>query len=75
MPATWNFLTNLDQHWVTDSTRIRAELGYTEIVAFDEALRQTIAWEREHPPVSTSPSHSKLLNYSDEDEILERLRS
>ena len=76
MPATWNFLTNLDQHWVTDSTRIRAELGYTEIVALDEALRQTIAWEREHPPVSTPPKgHSKLLNYSDEDAILEKLSS
>lgn len=76
MPDNWNFLTNLDQHWVTDSTRIRVELGYTEIVAFDEALRQTIAWEREHPPVSTPPKgYSKLLNYSDEDAIFEKLRS
>ena len=29
-----------------DSTRIRAELGYTEIVPETDALRRTIAWER-----------------------------
>jgi nucleoside-diphosphate-sugar epimerase len=41
---------NLRQHWVADSTRIRAELGFAEPVARDEALRRTVAWERANPP-------------------------
>ena len=75
MPKTWNFMANLDQHWLTDSTSIRTELGYTEIVNRHEALRQTIAWERKHPPVSVSQTHSQLLDYQDEDKILANLRS
>ncbi|MDJ0588811.1 MAG: hypothetical protein QNJ72_02285 [Pleurocapsa sp. MO_226.B13] len=31
MLDSWNFEANLDQHWITDSTRIRTELGYREI--------------------------------------------
>ena len=38
---------NLDQHWIVDSSRIRHELGYREPVAREEAIRQTIEWERE----------------------------
>jgi nucleoside-diphosphate-sugar epimerase len=41
----------LEQHWVVDSTRIRAELGYAEPVPLSEALDRTIAWERANPPV------------------------
>ena len=37
---------NLAQHWDADSTRIREELGYREIVPLDEAIRRTLAWER-----------------------------
>ena len=38
------------QHLMTDSSRIRQDLGYTEPVALEEALRRTIAWERANPP-------------------------
>jgi dTDP-D-glucose 4,6-dehydratase len=41
---------NTRQQWVASSARIRAELGYREPVALDEALRRTIEWERTHPP-------------------------
>jgi nucleoside-diphosphate-sugar epimerase len=37
---------NLAQHWSADTSRIRQELGYTEIVDVDEAIRRTLAWER-----------------------------
>ncbi|HEX8695079.1 MAG TPA: NAD-dependent epimerase/dehydratase family protein [Longimicrobium sp.] len=37
-------------HLATDSSRIRAELGWAEAVPRGEALRRTIAWERAHPP-------------------------
>ena len=70
MPNTWKFEANLEQHWITDSTRIRTELGYTEIVSRHEALKRTIPWSREHPPEDVSLSHDKLLSYEDEDRIL-----
>jgi nucleoside-diphosphate-sugar epimerase len=41
---------NPEQHLAMDSSRIRAELGYREIIASDDALGATVAWERAHPP-------------------------
>ena len=41
---------NAAQHWTASSARIRHELGYKEVVAIEEAIRQTIRWERENPP-------------------------
>src|SRR5579862_8171759 len=41
---------NYEQHWTASSTRIRRELGYAEPVAIEEAIRQTVAWEKENPP-------------------------
>lgn len=38
------------QFLVTDTRRIRAELGYAEPTPPAEALRRTIEWERVHPP-------------------------
>jgi nucleoside-diphosphate-sugar epimerase len=40
---------NTDQDLTMDSSRIRAELGYREVVPPAEALRKTIAWERANP--------------------------
>ena len=41
---------NAAQPWTASSARIRHELGYEEPVAIEEAIRQTIRWEREDPP-------------------------
>ncbi len=41
---------DLRQDYVVDSSRIRRELGYSEIVDAAEALRRTIEWERANPP-------------------------
>jgi nucleoside-diphosphate-sugar epimerase len=46
---------NTAQHWELDSTRIRRELGYREIVPLDEAIRRTIEWERANPPAAFIP--------------------
>ena len=46
---------NTAQHWELDSSRIRRELGYSEIVDLDEAIRRTIAWERANPPGEANP--------------------
>jgi len=51
----------LDQDWATDTTRIRTELGYAEPVPRDDALRRTIAWERDHGPTAVPPT---LFDYA-----------
>lgn len=41
---------NFAQHWVASSARIRQELGYEELISRKEAIRRTVAWERDHLP-------------------------
>src|SRR5687768_12189090 len=55
---------DLTQQFAVDSSRIRRELGYTEIVEFDEAMRRTIEWERQNPPATADPAE---FNYEAED--------
>ena len=43
---------NAAQHWTASSARIRQELGYKEPVKLDEAIRRTIAWQRENAPAT-----------------------
>jgi dTDP-D-glucose 4,6-dehydratase len=50
-----------------DTGRIRRELGYREVVAFDEALRRTVAWERANPPSEVDPAR---FDYAAEDAAL-----
>jgi nucleoside-diphosphate-sugar epimerase len=40
----------LKQHLDMDSSKIRTELGYAEVIAREEALQRTLEWETEHPP-------------------------
>jgi nucleoside-diphosphate-sugar epimerase len=50
LPEAQRFDGNFDQHFVVDSSRIRDELGYEEVVAERAALERTIEWERANPP-------------------------
>ena len=61
--------TDIDtaQHLVVDTFRIRKELGYDEPMFQDEALRQTVSWERAHPPDRIDP---KQFDYAAEDRAL-----
>jgi nucleoside-diphosphate-sugar epimerase len=61
---------NTDQHLTTDTNRIRTELGYKETVTLDEAVRRTIAWERQNPPAQINPDQ---FDYTAEDKILNSL--
>lgn len=61
----------LDQDVLTDSTRIRRELGYRETVPRLEALRRTIAWQRGHVP---EPFPAQLFDYAGEDQALAKLK-
>jgi nucleoside-diphosphate-sugar epimerase len=55
---------NTDQHWVTDTSRLRAELGFRESVPREEAIRRTVEWEAANPPVGFTPHH---FDYAAED--------
>jgi len=50
-----------------DTRRLRAELDYSEPVALDVALANTVAWERANPPESIDPQQ---FDYDTEDRLL-----
>jgi nucleoside-diphosphate-sugar epimerase len=61
----WNI--NTEQDVVVDSSRIRREPGYQEVVPLDEAMRRTVAWEGDNPPVVID---SNAFDYAAEDAFL-----
>ena len=63
---------NYEHHWVVDTTRIRAELGYMEVVLQEEALRRTVEWQWANPLEKYDP---KEFDYATEDTILAELQS
>ena len=67
LPAHMVSPVDYDHHLVTDTSRIRAELGYAERVTREEALRRTIEWERANPPAE---SGSLEAEYAAEDAAL-----
>jgi nucleoside-diphosphate-sugar epimerase len=54
-------------HLVTDTGRLRAQLGFVEPVALAKALQRTVDWERAHPP---SEAGSPEFDYAAEDAAL-----
>jgi len=74
IPAEQQLSLNTEQHWFVDTTRIRKELGYNEVVPLNEALRRTIEWHRTNPPHNIPQwSAPELLDYATEDTILTKL--
>jgi nucleoside-diphosphate-sugar epimerase len=71
LPAHMARPVDYAHHLVTDTRRIRAELGYDERVPRDEALRRTIEWERANPPAETSAIETE---YAAEDAALAALQ-
>jgi hypothetical protein len=60
----------MEQDLAVDTTRMRAELGYTEPVPRAEALRRTVAWARVNPPTDIPPIP---FDYAAEDTVLDRV--
>lgn len=50
LPEQQRTTMNTAQPFILDTTRIQRELGYSEEVARHDALRETVEWERAHPP-------------------------
>jgi len=67
LPAHLRKPLNFEQHLLTGTGRIRAELGYAESVPSNEALRRTVEWERAHPPARINPAE---FDYAAEDRAL-----
>ena len=55
-----------------DTTRIRSELSYREPIPHEEAIKRTIAWEREHPLPMIDPA---WFDYEADDEATRRARA
>ena len=71
LPGHLDWGLDTRQHWVADTSRIRRELGYTETLPRDEALRRTVEWERAHPPEEVDPAS---FDYAAEDAALAGMR-
>jgi nucleoside-diphosphate-sugar epimerase len=61
---------NLDQHLDMNTTKIRENLGYKEIISRRRALETTLNWDRQHPPQHVD--HNQF-DYAAEDAILNGL--
>jgi len=68
LPASLRFDLNTAQHLVSDSSRIRRELGYSERILPGEELARAIAWERANPPAERG-----AFDYAAEDAALAAL--
>jgi nucleoside-diphosphate-sugar epimerase len=70
LPA--HLVSQLDyrQHLLTDSSRIRQELGYAEPVPLPEALSRTVAWELANLPEKVD---LKRFDYAAEDKLVAEL--
>ena len=67
LPEALRFDVDFRQHYDLDSSRIRDELGYAEVVEERTALDRTIEWERANPPAQFE------LDYDAEDAVLASL--
>lgn len=73
-PAYPSLTHHSSQHRIVDTTRIRTELGYCDLVEPIEALRATIRWQAQHLPAE----HERVMrvlqdpfDYEAEDRIAE----
>jgi nucleoside-diphosphate-sugar epimerase len=67
LPEAMRMGVDPQQPFVSDSSRIRAELGYREVTAPADAYARTVAWERENPPEHDDPA---AFDYDAEDAAL-----
>lgn len=67
LPERLRFGVATDQDVITDSGRIRAELGYTELTPIAETYARAVAWERANPPAADDPAD---FDYAEEDRLL-----
>ncbi len=68
-----NFEYSID----VDTSRLRHDLGYHEVVSFDDGLQRTIAWELGNPPKYAAAARAgqsvDQFDYGQEDRVLKRV--
>jgi hypothetical protein len=68
--APYNFEHHLDCH----TRLLRTELGYAERLSRDEAMQETVEWERTHAPDQPPDQlDATRFNYAAEDAALAKL--
>ena len=61
MPKHLQDDTHWEQDWSLDSSRIRRELGYHEVVDPAVAMKKTVVWQRENLPESANPAEGDYI--------------
>lgn len=72
LPDSFAPQINFAQDLICSTERIRKELGYSEIVPFDEGIRRTVAWDCANLP---DPLPEPLRDYAEQDKALAALSS
>ena len=70
LPSHLSMNVDTNQDIVTNTARIRSELGYREPIPFTNGLERTVAWERANPPKEIDP---KQFDYDAEDAVLAKI--
>jgi len=73
VPARPLLAQPLPTHRVLDLTRVRAELGYHDVVPAREAVARTARWLAEHPLVGSVEEHTLTdpFDYAAEDRLVD----
>jgi nucleoside-diphosphate-sugar epimerase len=73
VPARPLLAQPLPTHRVLDLTRVRAELGYRDVVPAREAVARTARWLADHPLVGTVEEHTLTdpFDYAAEDRLVD----
>ena len=67
------FYRRYREHWLCDSSSIRTELGYEDLVSPDAAMRRTIDWIVKNPPPPCGEAEQQIgdpFAYALEDELI-----
>jgi nucleoside-diphosphate-sugar epimerase len=66
--------TTGDNIFLYDQSRIEAELGYTDVISPEEALRLTVEHLANNPPGSIAQIHPRAFDYEAEDAVIANYR-
>jgi len=72
---TWGLLPRGDSHALMDTSRIRAELGYTDLIAPVDALTESVQWYRANPVSDeTAARYGLFFDYPAEESLISAYR-
>lgn len=76
LAAPFHVLLKAHHHMVADTSKIRRELGYSDVVSCADALKESVEWYRRHPVTRNShPNYRDPFDYAAEDKTVNAYRS